>query len=361
MRMLRIIFLILLPLGVIAGCARFDEPDYRETDYGYVQFKLYKEASYEATKAADNRLEYLKDVSKIRVTLKYEGNLITQTLVLSASNDEAAEYGLRSDKLKLLAGTYDVLTFSLYDKQDVAVYEATPSAGHSSFEVQPGGLSVHDLVADVVARGKVRFTIVKDMSDFDSNPATKVPTRAYTFDEIESISVTVRSEEGVKTVFEKLPAEFSVHFDETDEEEDGYQTSSMICDTLLSLRAGRYVIESFVAYDKSSNLLEESSRVDSEFVVEDNQTTDADVPVRLYESDEYIKDYYALYEIWKSLHGEDWRYVGEDYTPGSNWDFNKDPDLWGDQPGVSLHSNGRVALINISGFGFYLHRAHFEA
>ena len=352
MRMLRIIFLILLPLGVIAGCARFDEPDYRETDYGYVQFKLYKEASYEATKAADNRLEYLKDVSKIRVTLKYEGNLITQTLVLSASNDEAAEYGLRSDKLKLLAGTYDVLTFSLYDKQDVAVYEATPSAGHSSFEVQPGGLSVHDLVADVVARGKVRFTIVKDMSDFDSNPATKVPTRAYTFDEIESISVTVRSEEGVKTVFEKLPAEFSVHFDETDEEEDGYQTSSMICDTLLSLRAGRYVIESFVAYDKSSNLLEESSRVDSEFVVEDNQTTDADVPVRLYESDEYIKDYYALYEIWKSLHGEDWRYVGEDYTPGSNWDFNKDPDLWGNQPGVSLHSNGRVALINISGFGF---------
>ena len=34
--------------------------------------------------------------------------------------DEAnAEFGLRSDKMKLLAGTYKVLTFTLYDKLEV--------------------------------------------------------------------------------------------------------------------------------------------------------------------------------------------------------------------------------------------------
>lgn len=347
----------MLAVMAVASCSMKEEPDYREQDYGHVQFKLYKAASYEAqpeaTKAVMSQLEYLKDVTKIKVTLRYEGNMISQTLVMSAANDDAAEFGLRSDKLKLLAGRYDVLTFSLYDKVDELIYEGTPSSSQSAFDVVPGGLSVHDLLADVVERGKVRFTFIKDLSDFQSNPATKAPVRSYTFDEINTVTLSVRSEAGVKTVFEDLPVVFSIHFDETDDVEDGYRTSSLQCDTLLSLTAGKYEVESYEVYDENNSLIEVNNRVTAEFEVEDNKTTEADVPVKLYESDEYIKDYYALYEIWKSLHGPEWRYVGEDYPAGCNWDFNKDPDLWGDQPGVSLHSNGRVALVNISGFGFY--------
>ena len=357
MRYLKNIVLWVLALAAVASCSMKEEPDYREHDYGHVQFKLYKAASYEdqpeATKAVMSQLEYLKDVTKIKVTLRYEGNMISQTLVMSAANDDAAEFGLRSDKLKLLAGRYDVLTFSLYDKVDELIYEGTPSSAQSAFDVVPGGLSVHDLLADVVERGKVRFTFVKDMSDFQSNPATKAPVRSYTFDEINTVTLSVRSEAGVKTVFEDLPVVFSMHFDETDDVEDGYRTSSLQCDTLLSLTAGKYTVESYEVYDENNSLIEVNNRVTAEFEVADNKTTEADVPVKLYESDEYIKDYYALYEIWKSIHGPEWRYVGEDYPAGCNWDFNRDPDLWGDQPGVSLHSNGRVALVNISGFGFY--------
>ena len=357
MRYLRNIVLMMLAVVAVASCSMKEEPDYREQDYGHVQFKLYKAASYEvqpeATKAVMSQLEYLKDVTKIKVTLRYEGNMISQTLVMSAANDDAAEFGLRSDKLKLLAGRYDVLTFSLYDKVDELIYEGTPSSSQSAFDVVPGGLSVHDLLADVVERGKVRFTFVKDMSDFQSNPSTKAPVRSYTFDEINTVTLSVRSEAGVKTVFEDLPVVFSMHFDETDDVEDGYRTSSLQCDTLLSLTAGKYEVESYEVYDENNSLIEVNNRVTAEFEVADNKTTDADVPVKLYESDEYIKDYYALYEIWKSLHGPEWKYVGEDYPAGCNWDFNRDPDLWGDQPGVSLHSNGRVALVNISGFGFY--------
>lgn len=348
---------MVLAVMAVASCSMKEEPDYREQDYGHVQFKLYKAASYEAqpeaTKAVMSQLEYLKDVTKIKVTLRYEGNMISQTLVMSAANDDAAEFGLRSDKLKLLAGRYDVLTFSLYDKVDELIYEGTPSSAQSAFDVVPGGLSVHDLLADVVERGKVRFTFIKDLSDFQSNPATKAPVRSYTFDEINTVTLSVRSEAGVKTVFEDLPVVFSIHFDETDDVEDGYRTSSLQCDTLLSLTAGKYEVESYEVYDENNSLIEVNNRVTAEFEVADNKTTEADVPVKLYESDEYIKDYYALYEIWKSLHGPEWRYVGEDYPAGCNWDFNRDPDLWGDQPGVSLHSNGRVALVNISGFGFY--------
>ena len=354
MRYLRNIILMVLAAVALSSCVKVQEPDYREQTYGYVQFKLYKEASYQDTKA-DNQLEYLKDVAKIQVALSFEGNQISQTLVASAANDEAAEFGLRSDKLKLLAGSYKVLTFSLYNKMDEVVYEGTPGEGFTDFDVVAGGLTSHDLLANVVERGKVRFSLVKDMSDFESNPATKASTQTYTFDEIKKISVSVRSADGVKTVFEKLPTKFSIHFDETDELEDGYQVSSMICDTLLSLKAGTYTIEEYSAYDDGGSLLEVNSRVKAEFQVSDNRTTEANVPVKLYESDEYIKDYYALYDIWKALHGEEWYYNGEDYPVGTNWDFNKDPDLWGDQPGVSLHANGRIAMINLSGYGFYGH------
>ena len=355
MRYIRNIILIVLTMSVFVGCASMEEPDYREQDYGYVQFKLYKEASYD-TKAVVTQLEYLRQATKVKVSLKYEGNMISQTLVLRASDDESAEYGLRSDKLKLLAGDYSILAFSLYDNNDEVIYEGTPESSMNTFTVVVGGLSVHDLLANVKPRGKVKFTIVKDMSEFEDIPSTKAPNgSAYVFDDIEYLTVSVKAEGGVKTTFEKLPAKFSVHFDETDDVEDGYQTSSLVCDTLLTLTAGNYDIESYTVYNTSKIALETRMLVNTKFSVSDNKTSDVDVPVAIYEKDEYMKDYYALYEIWKALGGENWRYTGQDYTAGCNWDFNKDPDLWGDQPGVSLHSNGRVAAISLSGFGFYGH------
>ena len=343
----------LLSAFAVFGCAKVEEAGGYDQDYGYVQFKLYKEASYPGTRAT--QLDYLKDVAKLKVTLRFEENLISQTLVMNAANDEAAEFGLRSDKLKLLAGDYQVLTFALYNKVDEVVYEGSPTGEHVSFSVVPGGLSVHDLLADVVERGKVRFTITKDMSDFKETPSTRAQEREYTFDDISYVSVSVKTG-NTTTAFEMLPAEFDVHFLENDDPTDGYQTSSCTCDTLLVLRAGDYQIVSYSVYDSGKRLLEASSVVsEAVFTVEDNKVTDADVPVKLHESDEYIKDYYALYEIWKSLNGPEWYYIGEDHPRGCNWDFNKDPDLWGDQPGVSLHSNGRVALINLSEFGFHGH------
>lgn len=350
MKSLRHIVLAFLTYFMIlgmAGCSKVGEPDYREHDYGYVQFKLYKEASYSGTKAVVPQLDYLKDVTKIKVTMRYGDNDITQTLVMNSYDDETAEYGLRSDKMKLLTGEYRILTFTLFDKEDQPLYVRTPSEEFSSFEIVAGGLCQHDLVAEAVERGKVRFTLVKDMSGL---PAVKAQTDEYTFDEISFVTLSVRSGNTV-TSFEMLPAEFSLHFTD-DGVEDGYRTSSSVCDTLISLRAGEYKVVSYSVYAKDKTLLETSSQVDGTFVVRDNEISEADVPVTLHESDEYIKDYYALREIWLALNGPEWYYVGENYPAGANWNFNKDPDLWGDQPGVSLHSNGRVALVNLSDFGF---------
>ncbi|MGN0189774.1 MAG: DUF4458 domain-containing protein, partial [Candidatus Cryptobacteroides sp.] len=151
---------LLTALSVLVSCTRTDLPDNRERDYGYVQFKLYKEASYEGTKALVPELEYLADAGKVRVTLSYGDNLITQTLTLTAANDQAAEFGLRSSKLKLLSGDYTVVSFMLFDKLDNELYRG--SVDETAVTVVPGGLSSCDLLVKVVERGKVRFRFIKD-------------------------------------------------------------------------------------------------------------------------------------------------------------------------------------------------------
>ena len=65
---------ILFPILILGGCTKVEEPDYREKTYGYVQFKLYKEASYGDTKAVVDMLDFLRDVTKIKVTLRYGQN-----------------------------------------------------------------------------------------------------------------------------------------------------------------------------------------------------------------------------------------------------------------------------------------------
>ena len=354
-----------LSTAFLGGCSDDEGVDNRDLDYGYVQFKLYKEASYDGTRAVKPQLDYLSEASKVKVTLYYNEQTIAQTLTLSAADKPSAEFGLRSEKLKLLTGSYQIITFSLYDANDELLYNGTPL--DNTLEVISGGLSVRDLTVNVAPRGKVRFRITKDMSGFHETPGkTRAVEREYTFDEIAFMKLTVKHRiTNEQTVFDMLPTKFTTHFkDDTEEgapedKEDGYQTSTLTCDTLLTLKAGDYTLASFEAYDKNKLLLETNNRPAGEgFSIEDNKTTKTDVKVTLYEADEYIRDYYALYQIWKALDGENWYYRGESFVQGANWDFNKDPDMWGNQPGVELHSNGRVAKIDISEFGF---RGHLPA
>ncbi len=349
------LLLILSTLIIALGCTK-SEPDYRNDDYGFAQFKLYKQASY-GTRAVKPTLDYLAEACKVKVTLGYGETTLAQTLTLY-SVEGSAEFGLRSDKLQLLTGEYRLVAFSLYDTADELIYAGTPEA-ESVFTVTSGGLTVHDITVKVAQRGSARFTLKKAKEDF-SNAPTRAVARQYTFDEIKYVTLTVGQvlQSGSVTnpiKIEKLPAKFSMHFDEDNEMSsvEGYRTSTVACDSLVSLPAAKYRVVAYETYDSGKNLLESNASPKlSEFTVEDNKTTQADVRVTLYQSDEYLKDYYALYEIWKSLDGENWSYVGENFPRGANWEFNKDPDLWGDQPGVQLHSNGRVAKIDISGFAF---------
>ena len=354
-----VVLLMLLGLGFFTSCNDAEGVDNREQEYGYAQFKLYKRASYgdavepkASTRAIKQELDFLAEACKIKVTLTFEGTTIAQTLNLSSADESSAEYGLRSDKLKLVVGDYRLDAFVLYDAYDEEIYKSK-SSDVGEFVVTAGGLAVQDVVVDVEPRGHVRFTFRKEL-----DKVTRAATREYTFDEIRYVNVNVAQvltsgalANPVK--FERLPVKFSIHLDEDNymSDEPGYQTSSLLCDTLVSLPAGNYRITSYETFDEGKKLLEANSRPsNAPFSIEDNKLSEANVPISLKESGEYLKDYYALYEIWKALDGENWYYTGEEWNKGANWNFNKDLDLWGDQPGVQLHSNGRVAFIDISGF-----------
>ena len=94
MKYIQTLFMAVLSLSFFS-CTDLEEPDYREMDYGYVQFKLYKSASYVPVKAAsdqqpDKVLEYLSDATKIRVEFTDGKNTLSQKqindLVIDLSN-----------------------------------------------------------------------------------------------------------------------------------------------------------------------------------------------------------------------------------------------------------------------------------
>lgn len=129
MKLLKIFVAAILALAaaLTGGCSDDDGIDNRDLDYGYVQFKLYKEASYDAVSRAQKpQLDYLYEAAKVQVSLGCNGTTVTQTLTLSASDKESAEFGLRSEKLRLLTGQYQIITFSLYNANDELIYNGMP-------------------------------------------------------------------------------------------------------------------------------------------------------------------------------------------------------------------------------------------
>lgn len=359
------IYLMLLLMSLtgvtLVGCTEDD--DIQQVQYGYVQFKV----GQAKTKAADKlELVNLADAKKLKVVLRYNGQSIEQTLLLNAYNDENAEYGLRSDKLSLLAGEYSLVNYTLYNKVDVAIQKSDVS--DCSFEIVPGGLYVQHISPNVkYERGRVSFKLVKEWAQTRSAGEDD----SYPFSDIRSVEIRVQNISTKEiTTFEKIPVVYTEDFkqgaDEDfmkgfDEEEAklhkdiNAETAYALCDTILWLNTGEYrIVDCQTFSDKKGKtpLGVEQDNTGKTFKIEnDADTKDVNVPINLSKAAEYIKDYIALKEIWEALDGPNWSYAGDVYADGVNWYFNKDIDMWGDQPGVQLDATGRVATISLEGFG----------
>lgn len=342
----------LLLLGLIfltISCT--DENQISQSGGGYVQFKIYKSASYgeqTASRAGANQLDFLNDAKKIKVLLKSEQFNFSQTLNLNSYNEENAEYGLRSDKLELQPGEYTIESYYLYGKTENQLYVGQP-AEKTTFNVTSGTLIVQDLLADAVGRGTVQFRLVKNI--IDSRAATSNED-SYPLSSIYKVNITVKNTETNRSqIFEDLEVEYKEDFSGSG---NGNRTSFCEIDSLLVLETGTYQITSYEAKDRNKTLQYFNDAVlkESKFTVYDNQKTDADVPVNLIKSAKNILDYVALKAIWEAMGGPNWSYNGQSYPKGVNWSFDdKDIDMWGDQPGVGLDNNGRVISLNLGEFG----------
>ena len=321
--------------------------------YGYVQFMLSKKVSSRATRAAAvDKLEKLGDAKKIKVVMEHDGTNVSQTLTLNAYNEENAEYGLKSEKLELASGTYTIIGFYLYDGVDE---ELLASSAGETFIVQGGGLTVQDLMVETVERGKVQFDLVKQWAE---TRASKDPE--YLFSNIRLIDVSVTNlfthETHTIANLKVKYKEGSKEHQNPDNADDKYMdVATAHCDSTIWLPAGTYQVTSYTTYGKAGAVkttYETQPVKGKTFVVTDNQlTNNAQVPILLSETKEYIKDYKALKAIWESLQGKDWSFYGDATFHGANWNFNKELDMWGEQPGVTLNSNGRIIGIIIAGFG----------
>ena len=334
---------------VLGGCER--TTDTLDAEYGYVQFQLVKEAQLQEKSRAVDALEWLSEAHKITVVMQKEGSTIKQTLPLSSYNTQSAEWGLQSEKLRLMTGTYTVIGYYIYDNLDNQLLVGD-NAGE--FCVVSGGLQLKKIGVSVVERGVVNFALTKSLSTrYDAEGD-------YPFNSIKLVDVTVKNKFTSRTTtFKAMPTVYYETFVEGSYDEELWQyngqTAYMICSAEYWLEAGDYIVTSYTTYSDANgkNRLETALVEDmkTEFVVEDNLTTMVTVPIILSTTSERIKDYEALYDIWMALDGPNWSFYGEEYYDGMNWDFNKDIDLWGDQPGVTLGGNGRVVGLNISGFG----------
>lgn len=335
-----LILALLSSVLLFTGCTEEAEP-VSEPGYGYVQFHLFKKGSY--TKAGD-KLEYLRDAAKIRVTLRSQDNdIITPVAVVEAVDKNLSEWGLQTAKIRLIAGKYTMTAYEIYDGLDNSVLVGSPSET-VVLDVKPNGIVSEDIALNVVDRGWAKFRLVKDLSEIVGTKAGKDGADEHPFYGIQSVDLTVKNK-NTGEITEITNIEVTHKFVDGEKAADpDYISSICVSDTLVALKGGTYTVTKFRTYfDYFRKVYETSTNVaENEFVVKDNQETDADVPVTLHTTSGHVQDALALREIWEALDGPNWRI---------KWEFNCDVDAWTANTGVQILGNGRVASLDLTGTG----------
>lgn len=335
-----LILALLSSVLLFTGCTEEAEP-VSEPGYGYVQFHLFKKGSY--TKAGD-KLEYLRDAAKIRVTLRSQDNdIITPVAVVEAVDKNLSEWGLQTAKIRLIAGKYTMTAYEIYDGLDNSVLVGSPSET-VVLDVKPNGIVSEDIALNVVDRGWAKFRLVKDLSEIVGTKAGKDGADEHPFYGIQSVDLTVKNK-NTGEITEITNIEVTHKFVDGENAADpDYISGICVSDTLVALKGGTYTVTKFRTYfDYFRKVYETSTDVaENEFVVKDNQETDADVPVTLHTTSGHVQDALALREIWEALDGPNWRI---------KWEFNCDVDAWTANTGVQILGNGRVASLDLTGTG----------
>ncbi|MGL5787126.1 MAG: DUF4458 domain-containing protein [Bacteroidales bacterium] len=346
MKNINLLLCFLACMMIVSACSDDNELGKNNQSFGYFQLKLRKAQTKGIT--AGSELENLKDAKKVQVDLLYDNRQITQTLNLLSVSDEAAEFGITSESMQLLTGSYTLTAYRIYgeyvegssaeDKAPV-LQEGEPDEP-TYFTIEDQRLTLIDL--DVVAqlKGKLSLIIGKDFSNIQPARAGYNPDD-FNYSNIASIQVDMKA--GLSGPTREYV--FKTHRKKSD---------YLFHTDTISLRENDYTVNQVRLLDKKNKLImviDQPSVIALRNQVHTIDTVSVDMPLT-----PAFSDYIALYNIWKKMDGENWYWNGMGFKEGSNWLFRysdgtpRPLDMWGSQPGVSIDGRGRVISLTIGGF-----------
>lgn len=317
------IWALALVSGLVASCSDNDKDEITKEAFGYLQFFVTKDLN------KSGALDQLNDAKVLEFTLVYHNRDVKQVVELYG-NDRY----LTSEKIELLAGEYVLKSYRVFDANGNELQGYSPETGNQVL-VRKGIVNEHQIVLNSVLRGTISFVIDKDRTLLQKSAQEQL--ERYEF--IRRMDVKLRSTKGEVVFFKNLPLKINS------------KTNLFETDTTLHIQANDYRIEYFTLFDQSgTTLVHEQTNQKYPLSVSEAKHTLSTIDVILART-AAIEDYYVLKAIWDKMDGEKWSWVISNvHVLGDNWNFDKPVDEWGNQPGVVLHSNGRVKGLNIGGF-----------
>lgn len=338
----------LLCLGILAsllmtGCA--EEELSQRTGYGYLQVHLTKQGT--RALAEGNPLEHLGDARKIKLSLKYDGRFIEQTVALRAVSEEAAEYGLFSDDITLLSGDYQLLGYALYgdyksgDMPEVLQVVSLDEA--LSFRIQRDALTRQQLQVEARQYGKFSAQLIRLEPEVETRAGRPIYSELFSYPDIDSVQLVLERSVGGVTYREDRKVKAYRYT----EGAPVFRTDS------IQLQVGDYTISHFELFNRQRRFMY-AQDVEIPFEVRHYELCQAEVGVQLSPT-QATHDGIVLKQIWDAMDGPSWKFHDQGGY-GGNWIFTlsdgspRPVSAWTRQIGVVTNSYGRVISLNLGAF-----------
>lgn len=272
-----------------------------QSGYGFIKLQLYKQGTRSLLEG--NELKKLKDAKKIEISLLYNQKNIKQTLNLYAVNEEAAEFMLTSEHLKLMAGEYLITGYVIYgDYKEGNMAEilqvGSPEEG-MRFTILPEQLTTHALYLEAVHYGTFSAMLKKLLPDMGTGKKA-APNYSELFD--------YNNTDSVQMIFERKINGTTYREDHKIKARKKSNEVFFRTDSIM-LQAGEYTLIHYELFNKNKQFMY-AEDVEIPFAIEHFQLTEQDVEVKIPES-EALRDYIALRQIWEAMDGEHWSWSGE--------------------------------------------------
>lgn len=334
--------IVLMACTFMAACSEDDELITFSDEYGYIQVSLKKAGTRAVTEG--NTLDYLNDAKKIKLSLRHGGTTIEQTLNLYAPSKESAEYGLSSENLKLMPGTYSLLSYAIYGEYKSGdmpeVLQVCVPDEPTQIEIHSGEITRQQLFVEAKKYGTFSAQLLRIEPE---TRAAAIYSDLFNFNDIDSVQIVYhRSVDGID-----YRGDAMIKAIKADSDQPIFNTED------IQLQEGDYTITFYQLFNKRHEFMY-AQDVKIPFTIEHHEKTTTDIGVELKMS-EGIRDGIALRQIWSAMDGKNWSWHEMDGNGGGNWVFTmadgspRPISAWTNQLGVKV-VNGRVVSLNLGSF-----------